>query len=119
MEHRQDHLGAASRLLGGPAFRILVRGSAPDTPSAPQGATCTEFRLGNRGRAGRSGSEKRLKDDSVRLRVTPQERRLIEGKARQAVVTMSEFIRQAALNREVRSVADREAMADLGTCQRL
>ncbi|CAO3408536.1 hypothetical protein [Azospirillum largimobile] len=62
---------------------------------------------------GRLGSEKRLKDDSVRLRVTPQERRLIEGKARQAGVTMSEFIRQAALNREVRSVADRKAMADL------
>ncbi|WP_371304264.1 plasmid mobilization protein [Azospirillum sp. B510] len=63
--------------------------------------------------ARRSGSDKRLKDDSVRLRVTPQERRLIEGKARQAGVTMSEFIRQAALNREVRSVADRKAMADL------
>lgn len=63
--------------------------------------------------AGRSGSEKRLKDDSVRVRVTPQERRLIERKARQADVTTSEFIRQAALGLKVRSVADRKAMADL------
>lgn len=35
MGHRLDRLGAAWRLLGDPAFRSLVRGSAPDTPSAP------------------------------------------------------------------------------------
>ena len=63
--------------------------------------------------AGRSGSKKRLKGVSVRVRVAPEQRDLIERKAQQADVTMSEFIRQAALGREVRSVADRKAMADL------
>jgi hypothetical protein len=115
MGHRLDRLGAAWRLLGDPAFRSLVRGSAPDTPSAPpeaQRAPSPGSRMEG-GMAGRSGSKKCLKGNNVKVRVAPQERDLIERKARQANVTMSEFIRQAALGREVRSVADRKAMADL------
>ncbi|MBY6262007.1 hypothetical protein EI613_08745 [Azospirillum sp. 412522] len=62
---------------------------------------------------GRSRSEKRLKDDSVKVRVTLQERSHIECKAQRAGMTLSAFMRAAALSQEVRSVADRKAMADL------
>lgn len=115
MDHRLDRLGAAWRLLGGPAFRILVRGCAPDTPSAPPEAQRAPSPGSGMegGMPGRSRSEKRLKDDNVKVRVTPQERMLIERKAQRAGMTLSAFMRAAALGQEVRSVTDRKAMADL------
>ena len=63
--------------------------------------------------AGQSGSETRQKETGISLRVSGTDRTKIRGKANLAGISVSEYVRAAALRRRVHAVSDRKAMADL------
>lgn len=63
--------------------------------------------------SGKQGSETRQMQSNVRVRMRLKDRNTIQRKAKQAGVSVSAFMRAAALGRPVRSRADRKAMADL------
>ena len=62
---------------------------------------------------GQSGTETRQRVKNVRVRMLPEERAHIEKKARLAGVSLSQFVREAAMRRQIRAHADRKAVTDL------
>jgi hypothetical protein len=61
----------------------------------------------------RSGTEVRKKTVVLPLRVTPGERDLIKTKARDSGVTVSAFLRAAALGRRTRSTVEEQVINEL------
>ena len=58
--------------------------------------------------------EKLNRDRTLRLRVNAVEQAEIEGRARNAGLSLSALLRAGALNHPIRSVVDLKAVADLG-----
>lgn len=63
---------------------------------------------------GRSGSETRQMTEMARVRFTPADWAVIAVRANEAGISISRFLRDAALNRRIRAQVDKEALRALG-----
>lgn len=66
----------------------------------------------------KSGSEKRKATETLGIRLTPEDKKTIEEKARTAGLTMGEFMRRASLSKQIESRDSSKLIAEVARLAR-